>query len=96
MAGSAADTETEYLIPRSLDRLATDRTTLVIAYGLSTIKDVETIVVFNDDEVVEHGSHEDLSAADGLCAKLWGAQAGEIESLPEEFLARTVESSPEP
>ncbi|OYR51451.1 ABC transporter ATP-binding protein [Halorubrum sp. Ea8] len=94
-ATSAVDTETEYLIQRSLDRLAADRTTLVIAHRLSTVKDADTIVVLDDGEVVERGSHEDLLAADGLYANLWGVQAGEIESLPEDFLERTDESAVE-
>jgi len=88
-ATSAVDTETEYLIQRSLERLAADRTTLVIAHRLSTVKDADRIVVLDEGEVVERGTHEDLLAADGLYADLWGVQAGEIESLPEAFLART-------
>ncbi|MYL16780.1 ATP-binding cassette domain-containing protein [Halorubrum terrestre] len=90
-ATSAVDTETEYLIQRSLDRLAADRTTLVIAHRLSTIKDADTIAVLDEGEVVERGSHDELLAADGLYANLWGVQAGEIESLPEDFLARAAE-----
>jgi ATP-binding cassette subfamily B protein len=86
-ATSAVDTETEYLIQRSLDRLAADRTTLVIAHRLSTVKDADTIVVLDDGRVVERGTHEELLATDGLYANLWGVQAGEIESLPDEFLA---------
>ncbi|QPV63831.1 ABC transporter ATP-binding protein [Halosimplex litoreum] len=92
-ATSAVDTETEYLIQRSLDRLAADRTTLVIAHRLSTVKDADTIVVLDDGRVVERGTHEDLLAADGLYADLWGVQAGEIESLPEEFLAGASDRS---
>jgi len=94
-ATSAVDTETEYLIQRSLDRLAADRTTLVIAHRLSTVKDADRIVVLDGGRVVERGTHEELLAADGLYANLWGVQAGEIEDLPEEFLARTGESSVE-
>ena len=90
-ATSAVDTETEYLIQRSLDRLAADRTTLVIAHRLSTIKDADTIAVLDEGEVVERGSPDELLAADGLYANLWGVQAGEIESLPEDFLARAAE-----
>jgi ATP-binding cassette subfamily B protein len=88
-ATSAVDTETEYLIQRSLDRLAADRTTLVIAHRLSTVKGADTIVVLDGGQVVERGTHEGLLATDGLYANLWGVQAGELESLPEEFLART-------
>ena len=85
------DTETECLIQRSLDRLAADRTTVVIAHRLSTVKDADRIVVLDEGQVVERGTHEELLASDGLYANLWGVQAGEVESLPEEFLARTTE-----
>jgi ATP-binding cassette subfamily B protein len=46
--------------------------------------------------VAERGSHEELLAADGLYANLWGVQAGEVESLPEEFLDRATGSSADP
>jgi ATP-binding cassette subfamily B protein len=85
-ATSAVDTETEMLIQRSLDRLAEDRTTFVIAHRLSTIREADTILVLEGGEIVERGGHEELLAEDGLYAKLWGVQAGEIESLPEEFV----------
>ncbi|MFC7068260.1 ABC transporter ATP-binding protein [Halobaculum lipolyticum] len=87
-ATSAVDTETEMLIQRSLDRLAEDRTTFVIAHRLSTVKDADEVLVLEGGAVVERGGHEELLRADGLYAKLWGVQAGEIESLPEEFVER--------
>jgi ATP-binding cassette subfamily B protein len=90
-ATSAVDTETEMLIQRSLDELAADRTTFVIAHRLSTVTDADTTLVLEDGKVVERGSHDDLLAADGLYAKLWGVQAGEIEELPEEFVDRARE-----
>ncbi|MEZ3115492.1 ABC transporter ATP-binding protein [Halobaculum sp. MBLA0147] len=90
-ATSAVDTETELLIQRSLDRLAADRTTFVIAHRLSTIRDADTVLVLEDGQIVERGTHDDLLAEDGLYAKLWGVQAGEIESLPSEFLDRARE-----
>ncbi len=85
-ATSAVDTETELLIQRSLDRLAADRTTFVIAHRLSTVKDADEILVLEDGEIVERGTHTDLLAREGLYAKLWGVQAGEIEDLPDEFV----------
>ena len=90
-ATSAVDTETEMLIQRSLDRLSEERTTFAIAHRLSTIRDADTILVMEDGAVVERGTHEELIEADGLYAKLWGVQAGEIEGLPEEFVEKARE-----
>jgi ATP-binding cassette subfamily B protein len=87
-ATSDVDTETEYLIQRSLDDLTADRTTFVIAHRLSTVKDADRIVVVEGGRVTEMGSHEDLLDADGLYAHLWRVQAGDIDDLPREFLER--------
>jgi ATP-binding cassette subfamily B protein len=87
-ATSDVDTETEYLIQRSLDDLTTDRTTFVIAHRLSTVKDADRIVVVEDGRVTEVGSHDELLDADGLYAHLWRVQAGDIDDLPREFLER--------
>ncbi|QPV63076.1 ABC transporter ATP-binding protein [Halosimplex litoreum] len=89
-ATSDVDTETEMLIQRSLDKLTADRTTFAIAHRLSTIKDADKIVVLEDGAIVERGSHEELLAEDGLYAKLWAVQAGEIDELPEEFVERAA------
>jgi len=88
---SAVDTETEMLIQRSLDELAADRTTFVIAHRLSTVTDADLTLVLEDGGVAERGTHDDLLDADGLYAKLWGVQAGEIDELPEEFVERAHE-----
>ncbi|MFB6114239.1 MAG: ABC transporter ATP-binding protein [Halodesulfurarchaeum sp.] len=90
-ATSDVDTETEMLIQRSLDRITDDRTTFAIAHRLSTVKDADTIVVIEDGEIVERGTHEELLENDGLYADLWGVQAGEIDSLPQEFVDRAAE-----
>ena len=89
-ATSDVDTETEMLIQRSLDKLTADRTTFAIAHRLSTIKDADKIVVLEDGQIVERGSHDDLLAENGLYAKLWAVQAGEIDELPEEFVERAA------
>ena len=85
-ATSDVDTETEMLIQRSLDRLAADRTTFIIAHRLSTVRNADQLVVVEDGEIVERGTHEALLDNDGLYANLWRVQAGELEELPREFV----------
>ena len=94
-ATSSVDTETEMLIQRSLDRLSQNRTTFVIAHRLSTIRDADTVLVLEDGEIVERGTHDELLAHDGLYANLWRVQAGDIEQLPEEFVDEAIERSAE-
>ncbi|NGM70243.1 ABC transporter ATP-binding protein [Natronolimnobius sp. AArcel1] len=87
-ATSDVDTETEMLIQRSIDDLTENRTTFAIAHRLSTIKDADMILVLEDGQIVERGSHDQLLANDGLYSHLWGVQAGEIDELPQEFIER--------
>ncbi|ELY46911.1 ABC transporter ATP-binding protein [Natronorubrum sulfidifaciens] len=87
-ATSDVDTETEMLIQRSIDDLTEDRTTFAIAHRLSTIKDADQILVLEDGQIVERGSHTQLLENDGLYSHLWGVQAGEIDELPQEFIER--------
>ncbi len=78
-ATSALDSLTEAEIQESLYNLSRqkqDRTTLVIAHRLSTLLDMDRILVFHKGEVVEDGSHHDLIAAGGRYAKLWHMQQG--------------------
>jgi ATP-binding cassette subfamily B protein len=76
-ATSDVDTETEQRIQASIEALVEDRTAFVIAHRLSTIQDADTIVVMDDGEIVERGSHTDLLATGGEYADLWHAQADE-------------------
>ncbi|MFC7141007.1 ABC transporter ATP-binding protein [Halosimplex aquaticum] len=87
-ATSHVDNETEVLIQRTLDELAADRTTFLVAHRLSTVRDADRIIVVDDGEVVERGTHEDLLARDGLYANLWNVQVGDVTALPDSFLRR--------
>ncbi len=82
-ATAAVDNETEAAIQRSLDRLTADRTTLVIAHRLSTVRHADRIVVMEHGRLVESGTHDQLIASDGAYAGLWRVQAG---LRPEEAL----------
>jgi ATP-binding cassette subfamily B protein len=74
-ATSDVDTETENIIQENLDRLVEDRTAFVIAHRLSTIQDADRIVVMEDGEIIETGSHTDLLGDRGTYADLWNSQA---------------------
>ncbi len=76
-ATSALDTETEHSIQGALARAGEGRTVLTIAHRLSTIADADRIVVLQDGEIVEEGSHADLLARQGRYAALWARQAAE-------------------
>ncbi|MEP1496616.1 ABC transporter ATP-binding protein/permease, partial [Pseudophaeobacter sp.] len=73
-ATSALDTDTEQEIKDALERAAQGRTVLTIAHRLSTVAEADIIVVLEQGEVVEQGSHEDLLARDGRYAHLWQRQ----------------------
>ena len=69
-ATSALDTESERLVQEALDRLMTQRTTLVIAHRLSTIVNADLICVLKDGKIVEKGTHQDLMDINGVYHKL--------------------------
>ncbi|MDX2308264.1 MAG: ABC transporter ATP-binding protein/permease [Hyphomicrobium sp.] len=90
-ATSALDSHTEKEIQDALDRVAKDRTTLVIAHRLSTVVHADTILVLDKGELVEQGTHAELIAKDGLYASLWNRQR-QAEKAREELAAALEEA----
>src|SRR5204862_6535743 len=75
-ATSALDSFTESQIQESLASLMQDKTTIVIAHRLSTLLNMDRILVFDKGKIVEDGTHASLIAKQGLYAELWKAQVG--------------------
>jgi ATP-binding cassette subfamily B protein len=80
-ATSSVDTETEKLIQEALDRLISNRTTIAIAHRLSTLRKADRLVILDKGQIVEQGSHEELSNKEGgVYAKLVHMQS-EMQSI---------------
>lgn len=73
-ATSALDTVTEHLVQEAIDKLMANRTTFAIAHRLSTIRKADMILVLNEGEIVERGTHEELFAKNGVYRKLCDMQ----------------------
>ena len=73
-ATSSVDTRTEALIQQAMDELMRDRTSFVIAHRLSTIRNADLILVMDEGDIIEQGTHDELLAANGFYAELYNAQ----------------------
>ena len=88
-ATSALDSHTEKEIQDALERVAENRTSLVIAHRLSTVVHADNVIVLDHGEIVEHGTHLELLAKGGLYASLWARQREADEA--RERLAQVLE-----
>ncbi len=75
-ATSALDSESERLIQKALTELMKNRTAIVIAHRLSTVQKMDRIIVLDNGDIIEQGSHAELVEAKGTYAQLWAHQSG--------------------
>lgn len=81
-ATSALDTVSERLVQEALDDLSQNRTTLVVAHRLSTIRNADQIAVLSKGKVVEIGTHDELLSKNGEYTNLWRMQFGDTDQVP--------------
>lgn len=81
-ATSQLDSLTEKTIQKNLSELMNNKTTIIIAHRLSTLLQMDRLLVFEDGKIIEDGTHEELLRHGGVYKKLWDAQVGGF--LPEE------------
>ena len=77
-ATSSVDTRTELIIQSAMDKLTQGRTSFVIAHRLSTIKNADVILVLNDGDIVEQGTHETLLKQKGFYFNLYNSQFADV------------------
>ncbi|WP_078433014.1 ABC transporter ATP-binding protein [Metabacillus halosaccharovorans] len=80
-ATSSVDTRTEMNIQKAMNNLLNGRTSFVIAHRLSTIRDADLILVMNQGNIIEKGTHEELLAAGGFYSDLYESQFSQAESV---------------
>lgn len=80
-ATSSVDTRTEVLIQKAMDVLMKNRTSFIIAHRLSTIRNADLILVMNNGDIVEQGTHEGLLAQNGFYASLYNSQFETAEAF---------------
>ena len=78
-ATSSVDTRTEKQIQKAMEKLMEGRTSFVIAHRLSTVRDSDLILVMNEGDIIEQGTHEELLEKNGFYEKLYNSQFSEDE-----------------
>ena len=79
-ATSAIDNETELLIQKALNVISKNRTTIVIAHRLSTVRNADNIIVVGENNIIEQGNHDLLISNNSVYKKLWDIQTGKYEN----------------
>jgi ATP-binding cassette subfamily B protein len=88
---SALDSETEYHVQRSMEKLLDNRTTIVIAHRLSTIQNADLIIVMDEGKIVQMGRHEEMIRQEGLYRRLYRLQSEKgVPSDDHSFDTRVV------
>ena len=72
---ASLDADNEAMVQKALDEISKERTVIMIAHRLKTVRGAEQILVFQDGKIVQKGTHDQLAGQEGLYARLWGLQS---------------------
>jgi ATP-binding cassette subfamily B protein len=87
-ATANVDSYTELEIQRALARLLQNRTAMVIAHRLATIRGADRIIVLQDGEIIETGSHDELMKLGGLYSRLYRMNYASFDDIPDDEIRR--------
>ncbi len=90
-ATASIDSYTELLIQQALARLLEDRTGIVIAHRLATIRGADRIIVLQNGEIIETGNHDELMETGGLYARLYSMNYASFDDIPDELIVEATE-----
>lgn len=74
-ATASLDADNEAMVQKALDEISKERTVIMIAHRLKTVRSADQILVLQDGKIVEKGTHNQLIGQKGLYARLWGLQS---------------------
>lgn len=92
-ATASIDSYTEMLIQQALQRLLEGRTGMVIAHRLATIRGADRIIVLQDGNIIESGSHDELIDLGGLYSRLYSMNYASFDDIPDELIQQAAQAS---
>lgn len=92
-ATASIDSYTEMLIQQALQRLLEGRTGMVIAHRLATIRGADRIIVLQDGNIIESGSHDELMDLGGLYSRLYSMNYASFDDIPDELIQQAAQAS---
>ena len=89
-ATASIDSQSEKLLQEALNRLLENRTAVIIAHRLATIRKADKIIVLQDGRIIESGNHHQLLELGGLYAQLYSLNYASFDDIPEELIKKIV------
>ena len=89
-ATASIDSQSEKLLQEALNRLLENRTAVIIAHRLATIRKADKIIVLQDGRIIESGNHQQLLDLGGLYARLYSLNYASFDDIPEELIKKII------